>query len=127
MRCLERNKSEFFYALYKGKTPLEDENGHKTGEYEIIYGKPVGIKGNVSAARGDTVTRQFGEDTTYDRVIVLDNPLCPIDEYSILWIDTTPEFNDDGTTNTPHDYVVSKVAASINSVAIAVSKVIVRV
>ena len=126
MRCLRRNKSKFFYALYKEKTPLEDDYGNKTGEYEIIYGKPVEMKGNISAARGETITRQFGEDVTYDRVIVLEDLRCPIDEFSVLWIDTEPVLEADGATKTPHDYVVTKVATSINSVAIAVSKVTVR-
>lgn len=126
MRCLRRNKSKFFYALYMRKTPLTDEYGNKTGEYDITYSKPVEMEGNISAARGETVTRQFGEDVAYDRVIVLDNPRCPIDEFSILWIDTEPVLNEDGTTETPHDYVVTKVATGLNSVAIAVSKVNVR-
>lgn len=126
MRCLRRNKSQFFYALYKEKTPLEDDYGNKTGEYEIAYEKPVALKGNISAARGETITRQFGEDVTYDRVIVLEDPQCPIDEFSVLWIDTEPVLEVDGTTKTPHDYGVTKVATSINSVAIAVSKVTVR-
>lgn len=126
MRCLRRNKSKFFYALYKEKTPLEDDYGNKTGEYEIAYKNPVELKGNISAARGETITRQFGEDVTYDRVIVLDDPKCPIDEFSILWIDTLPEIGVGGDTQTPHDYVVKKVARSINSVSIAVSKVTVR-
>lgn len=126
MRCLRRNKVTFFYALYSSKIPITDDYGNKTGEYEIIYGNPVEILGNVSAARGETVTRQFGEDEAYDRVIVLDDPKCPIDEFSILWIDTLPEIGVDGDTQTPHDYVVKKVARSINSVSIAVSKVTVR-
>ena len=126
MRCLRRNKVTFFYALYSSKIPITDNYGNKTGEYGNIYGNPVEIHGNVSAARGETVTRQFGEDEAYDRVIVLDDPQCPIDEFSILWIDTLPEIGVDGDTQTPHDYVVKKVARSINSVSIAVSKVTVR-
>lgn len=126
MRCLRRNQSKFYYALYKEKNPILDEYGNKSGEYEIIYGTPAELEGNISAARGETVTRQFGEDVSYDRVIVLEDPQCPIDEFSILWIDTTPVLDADGATETPHDYVVTKVAASLNSVAIAVSKVSVR-
>lgn len=127
MRCLRRNKVTFFYALYSSKMPITDDYGNKTGEYEIIYGNPVEILGNVSAARGETVTRQFGEDEAYDRVIVLEDPNAPIDEFSILWIDTKPEIDANGCTKTPHDYVVKKVARSINSVSIAVSKVNVNV
>ena len=126
MRCLRRNKINFFYALYEKKVALEDDYGNKTGEYEVFYTNPVELSANISAARGETVTRQFGEDVVYDRVIVLEDPLCPIDEFSILWIDTMPEIGVDGDTQTPHDYVVKKVARSINSVSIAVSKVTVR-
>lgn len=59
----------------------------------------------------------------YDKVIVMDDPRTVIDEYSIMWIDKLPVMNRDGTTDTPHDYVVKKVARSLNSVSIAVAKV----
>jgi hypothetical protein len=70
--------------------------------------------------------RQFGESESYDKVIVLDNPNTPIDEYAILWVDTLPHLNTDGTTDTPHDYIVKKVARSLNNVSIAIRKVNVR-
>ena len=126
MRMLARNKIRIFYANYQDKIPLKDEYGNKTGEYSIVYGNPVEIKANVSAARGEATTRQFGEDENYDRVIVLDDPKFPISVTSILWIDTLPEIAEDGSTKTPHDYIVKQVAASLNSVSIAVSKVNVR-
>ena len=126
MRMLTRNKIRIFYANYRDKVPLKDEYGNKTGEYDIIYDNPVEIKANVSAARGEATTRQFGEDESYDRVIVLDDPKFPITATSILWIDTLPEIAEDGSTKTPHDYIVKQVAASLNSVSIAVSKVNVR-
>ena len=123
MRTLHRNKIRIFYANYRNKTPLKDEYGNLTGEYQITYGNPVAVMANVSAARGESTTRQFGEDVSYDRIIVLDNPAFPIAETSILWIDTIPEIAEDGTTETPHDYIVKQVATSLNSVSIAVSKV----
>ena len=126
MRTLVRNKIRIFYANYRDKVPLKDEYGNKTGEYDIIYDNPVEIKANVSAARGEATTRQFGEDENYDRVIVLDDPKFPITVTSILWIDTLPEIAKDGSTKTPHDYIVKQVATSLNSVSIAVSKVNVR-
>lgn len=126
MRCLNRNKSKFYYAPYLDKIELEDEYGNRTGQYELMYGKPIEVKGNISAAQGEIQSRQFGDSVTYDKVIVLDNPSTPIDEYSILWIDTLPDLLADGSTSTPHDYIVKKVARSLNSVSIAVSKVNVR-
>ena len=86
---------------------------------------------NISAAKGETQTRQFGENESYDKVIVMDFITPPIDEYSVLWVDTLPILNADGSLKvndageviTPHDYVVKKVAKSLNSVSIAISKV----
>lgn len=125
MRCAMRNKTSFYYALYIGQTEIIDEYGNVTGEYSVQYSNPIKILGNVSAAQGETQSRQFGESETYDKVIVLDDPNTPIDEYSILWVDTRPELVD-GVTTTPHDYIVKKVARSLNSVSIAISKVAVR-
>ena len=124
MRMMERNKSKFFYALYKEKVPKTDEYGNVTGEYEII-------RDNISAAKGETSTRQFGESESYDKVIVMGTDAPPIDEYTVLWVDKTPQVdetgalvtNDDGEVITPHDYIVKKVAKSLNSVSVAISKV----
>ena len=126
MRCMVRNKMKFYYASYIDTDELIDEYGNKTGEYKVIYGNPTETDGNVSGAQGEMQNRQFGESESYDKVIVLDKVDTPINEYSILWVDTLPLLNDDGTTNTPHDYIVKKVAKSINSVSIAIRKVDVR-
>ena len=126
MRTLKRNKVRIYYSSYRDKTPLKDEYGNMTGEYQIVYDNPVALMANVSAARGESTTRQFGDDVSYDRIIVLDDPKFPIAETSILWIDVTPDIAEDGTTQTPHDYIVKQVATSLNSVSIAVSKVSVR-
>lgn len=134
MRCMVRNKSYFYYALYDSQTELKDEYDNATGQYDISYADPVKTLGNVSAAQGEIQSRQFGDSETYDKVIVLDNPSTPIDEYSILWVDTVPELTEDGhlaldekgEVKTPHDYIVKKVARSLNGVSIAISKVAVR-
>lgn len=131
MRGLVRNKTKFYYALYETREEITDDYGNKTGQYELIYGNPVMMFGNVSAAVGEIQNRQFGESESYDKVIVLDNLNVPINEYSHLWVDTSPlltetgtlVLKDDGTEQTPHDYVVKKVARSLNSVSIAISKV----
>ena len=123
MRCMARNKSKFYYASYLGKTEIIDEDGNRTGEYTISYSLPNGKQGNISAAQGEMQSRQFGESESYDKVIVLDDRNTPIDEYSILWVDTLPDLNEDGTTDTTHDYIVKKVARSLNGVSIAIKKV----
>ena len=123
MRTLNRNKVRIYYANYRDKVPIKDEYGNLNGEYKITYHNPVPVMANVSASRGESTTQQFGEDVSYDRVIVLDDPNLPILETSILWIDVTPKIEANGSTKTPHDYIVKRVTASLNSVSIAVSRV----
>ena len=125
MRCMTRNKTAFHYALYTGQTEIVDEYGNATGEYSVAYSTPIKAFGNVSAAQGEMQTQQFGVSESYDKVIVIDDADSPIDEYSILWVDTPPDLSS-GDTVTPHDYVVKKVARSLNTVSIAIKKVIVR-
>lgn len=132
MRCMERNKVCFYYALFAERVPVTDEYGNMTGEFDVRHSNPVKSFANISAAKGETETRQFGENVSYDKVIVMDSQVG-IDEYSILWIDTLPELNadgslavdDEGNVKTPYDYIVKKVAKSLNSVSYAVSKVII--
>ena len=126
MRCMVRNKKKFYYASYIESNEITDEYGNKTGEYEITYGNPIEARGNVSGAQGEIQIRQFGESENYDKVIVLDNIDTPINEYTVLWVDTLPLLNEDGSTSTPYDYIVKKVSRTINSVSIAISKVTVR-
>lgn len=123
MRCLQRNKTKFYYSEYIQREALQDEYGNFTGEYSIEYGKPVEAFANISAAKGETQILQFGENEIYDKVIVLENSETNIDEHSILWIDTLPVIEPDGTTKTVHDYIVKKVATSLNVTSIAISKV----
>ena len=134
MRCLLRNARPFYYATFKKLTAILDSINNETGESKVEYNDPVECLGNISAARGSTDVDQFGENENYDRVIVMDDPDTPIDEYSVLWVDTLPTLNSNGslaTTQggdiaTPWDYVVRRVARSLNSVSIAISKVKVR-
>ena len=126
MRCMERNKRRFFYALYDKKEEIVDDYGNATGQYEVLYSNPIKVYGNISAAKGEIQSRQFGESESYDKVIILGDVNIPINEYSILWVDSFPIINDNDTTNTPHDYIVKKVARSLNGVSIAISKVNVR-
>ncbi len=134
MRCMERNKVPFWFARYAGKKPIQDEYGNETGEYEVLRENPVRAFGNISAARGETETRQFGEAEGYDKVLVVDNFAPALDEYTVLWVDDVPEVdgggalavNSRGEVKTPHDYIIRKVARSLNSVSYAISKVNVR-
>ena len=118
-----KNMRTFYYAVYKDKDEIFDEYGNKTGEYKVIYSNPIKCKGNISSAQGEIQSRQFGDSESYDKVIVISNVGIQINEHSVLWVDNSPTINDDGTTETPYDYIVKKVARSLNSVSIAIKKV----
>lgn len=121
MKCLHRNKRKFFYALFREKIAIKDEYGNDSGEYKVVYDSPIEMSANVSAATGEAQVEQFGNSLLYDKVIITDDTNCPIDEHSVLCIDTPPSYDKDG--NLIYDYIVKKVAKSLNTVSFAVSKV----
>jgi hypothetical protein len=123
MRCLLKNKRPVYYSLFEGTQLGYDDNGLEYFSPKLIYGDPVKIMVNVSPARGKVDDEQFGLNDRYDKVIVTDDMNIPVDNASRLWVDTVPEINSDGSTDTPHDYVVTKVAKGLYSVSIAITKV----
>ena len=122
MRLQQRNLKSIWYCLYAGKQAVTDDDGYETGEYEVTYQTPVQIKCNVSPAMGQSQLGMFGNLESYDKVIVIDDMSCPIDENTVLFIDRVPT-RKDGVYVFNYDYVVRRVAKSLNSIAIAVSKV----
>ncbi len=121
MRGLRRNERTFYYAQYVGKTDIKDTEGNDTGEFKVEYSKPIRARGNISASTGVSETEMFGANVKYDKVIIIANPKFPMDEYSILFIEKPYEEDDEG--NPLPDYVVKRVARSLNSVSYAISKV----
>ena len=119
MRCLKRNKQTVYYAIFAEETAQYDTEGYESGENEVSYSDPVAIKVNVSPARGRVNVEMFGDSLDYDRVIVTDDIACPITETSVLWVDSVPDKNGD----VPYDYIVRKVAKSLNSISYAISRV----
>lgn len=121
MKMLKRNQTSFWYLLYDRKEPIKDEYGNESGETKVVYQAAVATQANISAATGSAQVEQFGNYAGYDKVIVTDDLSCPIDENSVLFIDKEPEYDEDGTPL--YDYIVKRVARSLNSVSYAVSKV----
>ena len=122
MRGLAKNRQTFWYALYERSEPVLDGYGNEIGN-KPIYSKPIKASGNVSSARGGTDGSLFGIYSEYAKTI---NPMpvdCPISETSVLWIDRQPVIEEDGSTKTGHDYVVTLVSGSINHKAYIISRV----
>lgn len=116
MRELKRNKTTIRYALFVRNDPILDEDGNDTAEVKPIYTEPVELSINVSPNTGESATRQFGTTLDYDRTLVICDRSLPINENSVMWVDETD-------TTKPYDYVVKKVAPSLNSLQIAIKKV----
>lgn len=116
MRDLERNKRLIYYALYDKEEIIYDDDGNDTGAAKVVYSTPLPYRINVSAAKGESSTRQFGDTENYDKVLITHDRDSPIVETSILWIDRLD-------TTKPHDYIVKKVARGLNSISFAITKV----
>ena len=138
MKGLEINKRTFWYCNYVSSENVRDSLGHFTGEKVLQYSTAVQMKANISPATGNSNAEQFGSLDDYDKVIVFTGT-SPIDEHTVLFVDKEPEYTTvttykdvDGTWTAQtiqvpvYDYTVRRVAQSINSVSIAISKVNVR-
>ena len=145
MRDLKRNQTEFWYCLLIPDTQeaVVDENGNETGELIPSYEEAVSMKANVSPATGQNQVEQFGNLDSYDKVIVTCDMSCPIDENTVLFIDKEPEYTEvqtheiiegqalyaddeivEKTYELPkYNYIVKRVAKSLNGISIAVRKV----
>ena len=116
MRCLEQNKSLFYYAKFLGEVDYY-EDGYMTGEKTLSYSTPAECRANISPARGSSDMQLYGTALDYDRNICFDYTNFPdLDEQSVLWIDKTPNGND-------FNYRVLKIAKSKNWVNVAIKKV----
>lgn len=145
MRDLKRNQTEFWYCLLIPNTQeaIVDEYGNETGELIPSYKKAVQMRANISPATGQNQVEQFGNLDSYDKVIVTCDMKCPIDENTVLFIDKRPEYTEvqtheivegqalyeddevvEKTYELPkYNYIVKRVAKSLNGISIAVRKV----
>jgi len=145
MRGLKRNMRPFWYCLFDPNVQeaVVDEYGHETGEIVPHYEEAVADYANISPASGQAQIEMFGNLDSYDKVIVTCDIACPIDEHTVLFIDKEPDYNelvtheivegnalyaDDEVKDTvykqpKYDYIVKRVARSLNSISIAVRKV----
>ncbi len=123
MRTLDYNKRTFYYCLFSGKTKILDTDGNFTGDYTSGYSEAVKAKGNISAASGSADMEQFGTDIAYDKVIVLQGTDWEIDEHTVLFLDVEPSYEDENHTRPNYNYIVSRVAKSLNHTTLAIKRV----
>lgn len=123
MRSMTRNRRTFYEASLNSVTMGQDKSGNYTEEI-YTYSNPNKREGVITAANGEAVTQLFGTDERYDKVITLNQGEDYLAIGSVLWVDTMPDIDEDtGKTDTPYDYIVVKVANSLNFVSVAIRKV----
>lgn len=122
MDDLSENQSEFYYQTYVESTESVDDEGYLTGENKSYYSNPIWAQAMISANTSDASETPFGKDLVYDKMISTVQDL-PINEFSKLFIDVVPVFNEDGSTDTKPDYEVKKVAKGMYQRVWAIKKV----
>ena len=123
MRTMTRNRRTFYEAALVSSTMGQDTDGNYTEEVKT-YSTPTERKGVITPANGQADTNLFGANEIYDKVITLNLGENYLAVGSVLWVDTMPEFDEEtGKTDTPYDYIVVKVAESLNFVNVAIRKV----
>lgn len=136
MRSLRKNQQPLHYATYgeEIKVYQRGENGdivYIEVDGELIpveigsapgYNTPVLFHANISAGKGTAQEEVFGTGIDFTRTISTADMSCQIDELSLIWIESQPEYNADGTVNADSaDYkVAAKPAKGLNSIMFAI-------
>lgn len=138
MRDLKKNEQEIWYSTYAGQVTdyYRDPDGNIIydeidGEMiarirgdRPLYDAPVRLDICISAGRGKAHENVFGSDVDFTRSMSTTNLSLPIDEKSIIWIESAPSFQPDGSVDpNSADYkVAAKPAKSLNTVLIAIKQ-----
>ena len=115
MRMMQKNKRKFQYRnLIRAPDPATDPQGLYTGEPAREFGERLTGYANIAPATGAVNEMGFGANLEYDRVLCAETDFG-MTEHSVLWVD-------DLESESP-DYVVRRIARSLNHVRIALAKV----
>ena len=79
------------------------------------YSEPIKAYFNISPAKGETTATPFGQNVDYDREMTTHEMKTQINEFTRLWIGRS--------TDEPYNYIVKKVAESINCIRYAIKRV----
>lgn len=96
------------------------------GQLEDRYDMPVEFRGCIVLSGGDARDVEYGVNVeNYEAVLIVDKGEIPIDETSLIWFQSQPEFDEDGNAiPSSADYRVIKVNHSLNSDKFILSKVV---
>lgn len=137
MRSLKKNKQKLWYSNNIDKITIykKDDDGniiYEDIDGELIpiiisekagYSEPQEFYANISAGKGTAQEEVFGVSLDYTKTISTSDMSLPLDEKSLVWFETEPTYNADGTVNEAYaDYSVVGIAKSLNNVVYALKK-----
>lgn len=121
MKTMRRNQTPFWYQTYEDEKAITVD-GLNTGRTKPSYSAPVECRGVISIATGWAEEQVFGNLAEYDRVITLSDHSVPITETSRIYL-TEPSVDSAGNVTSRPDYIVKRVADSLNFRFVAIGKV----
>lgn len=135
MMTLGQNKQKMYYALQgQFQIPMydyyTDADGNRfpieTGEYRYPYENPVLFYGNIAMSGGEARNVEYGVDIgAYEAVLVVGRNELPLKETSVIWLETNPQYNDDGTVDEKSaDYRIVKISPSLNFDKYVLAKIV---
>lgn len=137
MRDCKKNQQELYYATYsdqiteyyrdsEGNIIYDEIDGEQIPRIKCEragYNNPVSFYANISAGKGTSQEEVFGVSLDYTKTISTTDMSLPLDEKSLVWFETEPTYNADGTVNeSSADYSVAAIARSLNNVVYAIKK-----
>ena len=137
MRSLKKNQQRLQYATYSKQITTYERDSDGNIIYDKIdgerhprvlseragYNNPVSFYANISAAKGTSDSEVFGVALDYTKTISTCDMTLPLSETSLIWLETEPKCNEDGTVDSSSaDYAVVAIARSLNNVVYAIKK-----
>lgn len=136
MRTLKLNEQSLKYSLWQSSEieTYHDSDGDTVtlvfpgddgdeeilmteAEEKITYSEVVEFKANISPSGSrEAEAVSFGIDTTsFDAIIVTKKDKLPLDEKSVIWVDSEVEYKSDNSPNPKSsDYTVTRIDKTLN-------------
>lgn len=140
MRTCRKNKQRLMYSLYESASvpevvrdrdgnPMLDDDGnfvYEDSSADAIYGDPVPFFGNIAFRSGEADGEPYGISVgDYDSKLIMNIGEIPINETSLIFKESTPEYDDDGRLlRDSADFSVVKVQPSLNMVVYLLKRIV---
>lgn len=122
LKDLKANQVPFYYQNPGRVIEERDEDGYLTGRKIREGGEIVKVYARISPNTADYVNAPFGKDLVYDKMISTVQDL-PINEQTKLFIDSVPEYDFNGDTESEPDYEVVRVAKDMHQKCWAIRRI----